>query len=74
MQQSQTADGGTDAPGASSGSDSNVLKSFWKKAISKLTLRRSRSSDEPKSSTGTSNNAGRPYFSMSACIGTLRTR
>jgi len=58
MQQSQSADGGTDAPGASSGSDSNVLKSFWKKAISKLTLRRSRSSDEPKSSTGTSNNAG----------------
>lgn len=57
-QQSQSVDG-ADTTGASSGPDSDssgsVIKSVWKKAIRKLRLRRSRSSDDSKSSADSSN-------------------
>ena len=67
MQQSQSADAADASGAAASGgadadaSSSSVLKvkAIWKKAVSKLTLRRSKSDDSKSSADSSSTNPGR---------------
>lgn len=55
MRPTQSADSAEASRGADSQTSSSVIKSIWKKAIGKLALRRSGSSDDQKSSADSSN-------------------